>query len=206
MFKDRKEAGELLAKELSEYKNKEDVLVLAIPRGGVVVGYEIAKQLKADLDILVIKKVGFQGNPELALGAASLDDYYLNEMLAKSAGKEYTEKQIKIKQEEAKEKYNLLRGNKPKYSIKNKVIILTDDGVATGATISLAIQILKKQKPKKLILAVPVAPPETVARLKKITDGVICIDQPQNFMAIGEFYEDFTQTEDGEVRELLKRG
>lgn len=204
MFKDRKEAGQLLAKELYENKGNRAVLVLAIPRGGVVVGHEIAKQLGVDLDIIIIKKIGFPGNPELALGAVSLNDYYLNKDLAKDVEKEYLKEQIKVKQKEVKEKYDLLRGRKPAYSIKNKIIILTDDGVATGATISLAIQILKKQKPKKLILAIPIAPPETIIKLKKIADKVICISQPKFLIAIGQFYENFIQTEDEEVKKLLK--
>lgn len=204
MFKNRKEAGQLLAKELSKYKNKKNVLVLAIPRGGVVTGYEIAKNLNSDLDIIVIKKIGFPTNPELALGAASLDSYYLNEELVKNAPKEYLEEAIKTKQKEAKEKYELLRKGKSSFSVKDKIVILTDDGVATGTTISLAIQILKKQKPEKLILAIPVAPSETVPKLKKLVDEIVCLDQPQNLMAVGQFYEDFTQVEDEEVKKILE--
>lgn len=204
MFKDRKEAGQLLAKELSENKENKEVLVLAIPRGGVVVGYEIAKQLSVDLDIIMIKKIGFPGNPELALGAVSLKGYYLNRDLAKDVGKRYLKEQIKIKQKEVKEKYDLLKEGKPAHSVRNKIIILTDDGVATGATISLAAQILKKQKPKKLILAIPIALPEIIVKLKKIADKVICLSQPKFFTAIGQFYENFIQIEDEEVKKLLK--
>lgn len=205
MFKDRKEAGQLLAKRFSKYKNQKNVLVLAIPRGGIVTGYEIAKYLNSDLDIIVIKKIGFPGNPELALGAASLDSYYLNEELVKDVEKKYLEETIKAKQKEAKEKYDLLRKGKSNFSVKNKIVILTDDGIATGTTISLAIQILKKQKPKKLILAIPVASSESVLKLKKLVDEIICLDQPENLMAIGEFYEDFTQVEDEKAKKLLEK-
>jgi len=204
MFKDRKEAGQLLAKELAENKGNRDVLVLAIPRGGVVVGHEIAKQLSVDLDIIIIKKIGFPGNPELALGAVSLNNYHLNKEITKDIEKEYLKEQIKIKQKEVKAKHDLLRGGKPAYSVKNKIIILTDDGIATGATMSLAAQILKKQKIKKLIIAIPLAPPEAIVKLKNIADEVICINQPKFLMAIGQFYKNFIQTEDEEVKKLLK--
>ena len=204
MFKDRKEAGGLLAKRLSAYKDKKNTLVLAIPRGGVVVGYEIAMGLNADLDIIVVKKIGAPGNPELAIGAASSNDYYINEDVAKDIADRDLKEGIKAKQKEAKERYNLLRGRKASSSIKNKIIILTDDGIATGATMMLAAQILKKQKPKKLVIAIPVAPPETITKLKKIADKVICLNPAKYLMAIGEFYSNFVQTEDEEVKKLLK--
>ena len=116
-----------------------------------------------------------------------------------------TKPKATAKQKEAKEKYDLLRKGKSNFSVKNKIVILTDDGVATGTTISLAIQILKKQKPKKLIVAIPVASSESVLKLKKLVDEIICLDQPENLMAIGEFYEDFTQVEDEEAKKLLEK-
>lgn len=205
MFKDRKEAGQLLAKQLAQYKGKKDVLVLGIPRGGVQVAYEVSKALNLPLDVLVIKKIGFPGNEELALGAASLDDYYINQGLAQESqiSQSYIDAQVKLKQQEVKERYQELRGNKPIYSVKNKTIILIDDGVATGATMIMAIQILKKQAPKKIIVAVPVAPPETVIKLKLIADEVVCLLEPANLMAIGQFYENFEQVETEEVKKCL---
>ncbi|MEW5897261.1 MAG: phosphoribosyltransferase family protein [Nanoarchaeota archaeon] len=203
MFQDRKEAGKLLAEKLSKYKNKKDVLVLAIPKGGVPVAYEIAKKLKAPFDIVVIKKIGMPGNEELALGAASIDDFYLNEELAEQVSKQYLEEEVEVKQQEARKKLNLMRGKKKMYSVKDKVIILVDDGVATGATMIMGIKIIKKQSPEKVIVAIPVAPPITVLKLEKEADEVICLLQPEFFMSIGQFYNDFTQVEDEIAKKML---
>lgn len=204
MFKDRAEAGQLLAKELQQYKNKKDVLVLGIPRGGIVVAYEMAKALKAPLDIIVIKKLGFPGQEELALGAAGLDDYYINEELTAGISEDYIKEHVKEKQLEVKKRYELFRGKKAIYSVKNKIVIVVDDGIATGATMIMAVQILKKQNPKKIVLAIPVAPPDTVKKLKTIADEVICLHAPVFFMAIGQFYRDFRQVEDEEAKQYLQ--
>lgn len=204
MFKDRKDAGQLLAKQLLQYKNKKDVFVLGIPRGGVVVAHEVAKALNVPLDIIIIKKIGYPGQEELALGAVSLDGFYINEEIAFSVSKEYINEQIKIKQEEVKKRYSLFTGNKISYSLKNKTIILIDDGIATGATLIMAIQILRKQSPKKIIVAIPVAPPDTIKRLEKLVDIVVCLHEPIDFMAIGQFYSDFKQVEDEEVKRCLQ--
>jgi len=204
MLKDRKEAGRLLAEKLSEYKKKKDTLILAIPRGGVEVAYEVAKQLDLPLDVVVIKKIGFPGNEELALGATGLDSYYLNEDIARSVPQEYIQEQIKIKQQEVKKRYELLRGEKPLYEVKNKTIIIIDDGIATGATMIMAVQIIKKQSPKKVIIAIPVGPSDRVRILERVADNVICLLQPEFFMAIGQFYQDFKQVEDEEAMRLLQ--
>jgi len=203
MFKDRNDAGFLLAQKLSAYKNKKDTLVLAIPRGGVVVAYEVAKQLNLPLDVIVIKKIGFPGNEELALGAAGLDSYYINEELAHSVSQEYVKEQVKIKQQEVKKRYESLRGKKHMYDAKNKTIIIIDDGIATGATMTMAAEIIKKQSPKKIIIAIPVAAPESITKLKRIAE-VICLSQPEFFMAISQFYEQFAQLKDEEAKQLLE--
>lgn len=204
MFKDRAEAGQLLAKELIQYKNKKDVLVLGIPRGGIVVAYEMAKALKAPLDIIVIKKIGFPGQEELALGAVGIDSYYLNEELSAGISEDYIKEHVKQKQQEVKKRYELFRGKKAMYSVKNKIVIVVDDGIATGATMIMAVQILKKQNPKKIVLAIPVAPPDTVKKLKTIADEVICLHAPVFFMAIGQFYHEFQQVEDEEAKQYLQ--
>lgn len=162
----------------------------------------MAKQLKLPLDVIIVKKIGFPGNEELAIGAAGREDYFLNE-LAKQVPKEYVKEQIKIKQREAKKRYELLRGKKPGYKIKGKTVIIVDDGIATGATVIMAAKLIKKQSPKKLIVATPVAPPEAVFRLKKEADEVVSLSQPEYFAAIGQFYENFQQVEDKEAKELL---
>lgn len=204
MFRDRKDAGIQLAQKLSMYANKKDALILAIPRGGVAVAYEAAKRLNLPLDIVVIKKIGFPGNEELALGAAGADSHYINEEIAHDVPQQYVREQIKIKQMEVKKRYELLRGKKPMYNVKNKAVIVIDDGIATGATMQMAVQILKKQSPKEVIIAIPVAPPEAVRRLQEAADNVICVLQPKFLLAIGEFYQDFAQVEDEEAMRLLK--
>ena len=206
MFKDRKEAGKLLAEKLSQYKNKKDALVLAIPRGGVETAYEIAMQLKLPLDVVVIKKIGFPGNEELAIGAVGVDASYIHKEFAHypSIPRNYIQSQITKKQQEARKRSAFLRDKKPLYKVKNKIVIIIDDGIATGATMLMAIKILKKQFPQKVIVAIPVAPPDTVRRLEKEADKVICLEKPSFFAAISQFYDNFPQVEDEEVKRLLK--
>lgn len=206
MFQDRQDAGQQLAQHLLQYKNKKEVLVLGIPRGGIVVAAEVAKQLHAPLDILVIKKLGAPGNEELAIGAVSVDNSYLDKDTLHSLGvsQKYLQKEMKKKQQEAKQRVAYLRGKKPFYSVKDKIVILVDDGIATGATMIMAIQIMKKQAVKKIIIAVPVAPSETITKLHDVADEVICLQQPILFFAIGQFYHDFQQVEDEEVKRYLQ--
>ncbi len=187
-----------MAQHLLQYKNKKEVLVLGIPRGGIVVAAEVAKQLHVPLDILIIKKLGAPGNEELAIGAVSVDSSYLGVSL------EYIEKQTKKKQQEAKQRMDFLRGKKPLYSVKNKTVILVDDGIATGSTMVMAIQVIKKQSPKKVVVAIPVAPSDTITKLEQFADEVICLQQPMLFFAIGQFYRDFQQVEDGEAKRYLE--
>ncbi len=205
MFQDRTEAGKLLAGRLLKYKDNKDTLVLGIPRGGIICAYEVAKTLHVLLDILVIKKIGFPSNEELALGAAGLNEFHINPNIAISplVTPEYIAEQIRIKQTEVRKRYLFLRGKAKMPPVANKIIILVDDGLATGATAIMAVQILRKLNAKKIIVAVPVAPPETVQKLKRAADEVICIEQPAYFMAIGEFYRNFDQVEDEEAKKVL---
>jgi len=204
MFADRKEAGRLLAVKLKKYQKEKNLLILGIPRGGVIVAVEVAKILKAPLDVLVIKKIGFPGEEEAALGAVSSESYYLiDDMESYNISNTYMQQQIKIKQKEVKERYKILRGKKPMYAVRNKTILLVDDGIAMGATMAAAIQVLRKEKPKKIIVAVPVAPPEAIQKLRKMADDIICLDQPLDFFGIGQFYKDFRQYTDEEIKELL---
>lgn len=206
MFKDRIEAGQVLAKELIRYRNAEDALILAIPRGGVVVAYEVARLNRLPLDVIVIRKIGTPANEELAAGAAGLDSYILNDDIVEAyfISPDYIAEQVHIKQDQIRERYAFLRGNRPFYSVAGKTIIVVDDGLATGATMTMALRIVQQGNPKRLVCAVPVAPQDTVQRLQTIVDEVVCPLPPQYFHAIGEFYQDFSQTDDAEAKRLLE--
>ena len=202
MFKDRKEAGELLAKKLTKYKNQKDAIVLGIPRGGVVVAYEVAKALHLPLDVIVIKKLPYPGEPELGIGAVGLTDYALVPDLM-GVPQSYINEQIKILQKEVQERYAVLRGRKQLYDVKGKTVIVIDDGIAMGGTMTAAVSILRKRKAKIIILAVPVAPPDAIKRLEQIADEVVCVEVRADFFGIGQFYEDFKQYTDAEVKKFL---
>lgn len=210
MFKDRKEAGKRLAAKLlsnSAIKRlRNQIIVLAIPRGGVVVGKEIAQALGAPLDVLITRKIGAPGNPELAIGAVGPGKIRIVDWeMARRVGadKDYIEEETKKKTEEIKNREQRFRKEKPAFGAKNKIVVLTDDGIATGATVEVAIACIRTQKPKKLILAVPVAPPEVAGKLKPLVDELICLDQPEFFAAVGQFYQEFEQISDDEVVQLL---
>lgn len=206
-YRDREEAGQVLAKELAFLKGRKDVVVLGIPRGGVVVAAEVAKAIGAPLDIYITRKIGAPYNPELAIGAvASSGEIVLDEGLIMSLGvsSEYVEKETERQRKEIERRMAKYRGDFPPLDIKGKTVVLVDDGVATGATTLATIRALKKQGPKELILAIPVGPLDTIARLKKEVDKLICPLVPEVFWAIGAFYAIFDQTPDEEVIRLLK--
>jgi len=211
MFKNREEAGKLLGekilKDLEIKKLKDKTMVLAIPRGGVVVGRELADKLKASLEIIITKKIGAPGNPELAIGAVGPGgEEVIDEELAQRVGadEEYIQKQKKIIEKEIERRERELRGGKPQPDFKDGVVILTDDGVATGATIMAAIEVLRQHQPKRIIVAVPVIARDTVSKLEEQADAVIYLEAPLMFFAVGQFYQNFPQISDGEVKELLK--
>ncbi|MFQ6015368.1 MAG: phosphoribosyltransferase [Anaerolineae bacterium] len=206
-FYDRHEAGELLAEELTFLKGEPDVIVLAIPRGGVVVGYKIARALKVPLDVYITRKIRAPYNPELALGAVASDggvvlDYQLAERLG--VPDEYIETETAHQQEEIRRRMEAYRGDQPPLEIEGKTVILTDDGVATGSTVLASIQAIRKQNPAQLILAMPVGPQETMSRLEQYVDHLVCLSTPQIFWAVGAFYAIFDQTPDEEVVKLLQ--
>ena len=201
-FKDRQQAGKLLAKKLQKYKGK-DTIILAIPRGGLVIGFELAKALNAPLDILVTKKIGYPGDPEYAIGAVGPNDTVIvteREGIEKS----YIDEQVKKITAAIHEKYKKYKGKVEIPQLKGKTVIIADDGIATGSTMVISIEIVKQQKPKKVVIAIPVGPPETIDKLNKQVDEVICLEQPEVFFAIGEFYEYFPQVEDEEAIKYLK--
>lgn len=206
-FSDREEAGKMLALKLTEYSNK-DTIVLAIPRGGVVIGYQVAHELKAPLDIIVPRKIGAPYNPELAIGAVAEDgSLSLDEsaVMYMNIPKSYIEEESRRQITEIRRRLKLYRGETPYPMLQDHVIIIVDDGIATGSTIKAAIASIRKKKPKSVVVAVPVAPRSTVKNLEKEADRVICLSTPEFFYAIGQFYVDFSQTTDGEVIRLLKK-
>ena len=203
LFKDRFEAGEMLADKLAEFKGK-DAIVLAIPRGGLQIGYPISKRLGIPLDIIITKKIPYPGEPEYAIGSVGPNGHvFLTEI-----GSDIPESYVKAEAEELRkaiqERYKKYRGSKPLPELKNKIVILVDDGLATGSTMMAAVEFLKKEKPAKIIVAVPVAPQEAVDKFSKMVDKVICLHTPDIFYAIGMFYESFPQVEDEEAIRLLK--
>lgn len=205
MFHDRKEAGELLAVALKKYRHL-DPVILAIPRGGVPVGYEVAKILKAPLDVVITKKIGHPVNSEYAIGALGVQGYSLNET-AQGIPEDYLSNEIPRVQKIVEEKDRMYHREFPGIRISDKWIILVDDGVATGSTILVTADLLAKQSPAGIIVAVPVAPAETIRKLEKkpSINEVVCLDTPQYFRSVGEFYEHFDPVEDSEAIDLLRK-
>ena len=208
MFADRRDAGVQLISRLKEYKDQQGVIVLSLPRGGVATGYEIARSLNVPLDIVIVRKIGFPGQPELGIGAVSeTGTVVLNTSIISTYGvpKEYIEREVSRQKEEISRRVKLYRKGKRLPSLEGKTVILVDDGVATGATMKSAITTLKEENLKKLIVALPVAPPGVVKELEQMVDIFICIETPFDFMAVGSYYHDFTQVSDEEVINLLER-
>ena len=201
LFRNRIQAGKQLAKKLSTYRNKKDVIILGIPRGGVEVAFAVAKSLHAELSIAVTKKIGHPFNPELAIGAVSPDNYILDEDYKDREG--YAKKAIKELNAEIKKRYKLYtEGKLPQ--LKNKIAIVVDDGLATGHTMLAAIKYIKSKNPKKIIVAIPVAAQDSYEKVKAISDEVICLHVPIFFSAVGSFYQEFEQLEDKEVKQYLE--
>ncbi len=206
VFSDRVDAGKRLADKLSQYRSR-DVVVLAIPRGGVVVGFEVAGDLGAPLSVIIPRKIGAPGNPELAVGAVTEEgDTYIDPVIVKSLGvtQSYIDEVKQQEVEEIKRRMKTYLGDRQRPEIKGKTVILVDDGIATGATMKAAIRTVRRHDPAEVIVAVPVAPPETVESLKELADSVVCLETPSFFYAIGQFYQEFDQVGDAEVIRLLR--
>lgn len=207
MFKDRIDAGLQLAEKLKQYKNRNEVLVLALPRGGAVPGFEIARAIGSPLDVLIVRKIGFPGQEELAIGAVSeTGAIVLNEDLISYRGvsEKYIEDAIAIQKNEIARRIRLYRSGRRLEKLEGKMIILVDDGVATGATMKAAIATLKEENIMMLVAAVPVSPPDTANELRAMADELVCLYTPTDFMAVGNYYLDFTQVTDEEVTGILK--
>ncbi|WP_281297029.1 phosphoribosyltransferase [Flavobacterium limnophilum] len=200
ILQDRKEAGILLSEKLEKYQNKE-AIILAVPRGGVPIGYEIAKNLHLPLDIILSKKIGHPLNKEFAIGAVSLDSMIIDKH--PEIPKEYIEREIKTLRESLQDKYTLYMGNRKPSDIEGKIVIIVDDGIATGNTLLVSIEMLRKSKPQKIIVAVPVVPFDTVKIFQQKTDEFVYLIAAKDFRGVGGFYENFEQVNDEEVIRML---
>ncbi len=206
IFKNRTEAGRLLAAALEDLRGK-SVIVLAIPRGGVVIGREVAKALDAPLDIVVTRKIGAPSQPEFAIGAITQDgEVILDEESSRTVGasEAYLKSESNRQFKEVKARMRRYRGGRPYPSLKGKLVLIVDDGIATGHTFRAAVMSVRRHKPLSVVVAVPVAPRESIAEIAKEVDRVVCLQTPEPFFAIGEFYEEFEQVSDDEVRKTLK--
>lgn len=207
-FEDRTQAGRLLGEALADYANRSDVVVLALPRGGVPVGFEVARMIDAPLDIMLVRKLGTPGQEELAMGAiASGGVCVLNPDIVAviDISQETIEAVAATERQELERREQAYRGNKPPPAVENHCIILVDDGLATGASMLAAVSALRQRKPASIVVAIPVAPPDTVQRLKQEADDVVCLATPEPFSAVGRWYREFSQTSDDEVKSLLER-
>jgi putative phosphoribosyl transferase len=208
MFKNRKDAGEKLAAELKKFKNEGELIILALPRGGVPVAFEAARRLKVPLDIFIVRKLGVPGQEELAMGAIATGGIRIinedvvqgfaitDDIIARTAAAE---------QEELMRREQLYRKDIPHPSLKNKIVIVIDDGLATGASMKAAILAIRTFEPKKIIAAVPVASERACEELAGSADEMVCLNIPENFKGVGEWYDDFSQISDEEVQEFIQK-
>lgn len=206
-FRDRSEAGRLLAHQLEHYKNRPDVIVLGLPRGGVPVAYEVAKELNVPLDVFIVRKLGVPGHEELGMGAIAtggiriINNEVVRSLNIPQQAIDYVTAQ---ERQELERREHLYRGDRPASDIRGKTVIVVDDGLATGSTMRVALAALRQQAPAKLVVAVPLAPPETCDQLRAEADEVVCAVTPEPFYAVGSWYRNFDQTSDDEVRNLIQ--
>jgi putative phosphoribosyl transferase len=204
-YTDRKEAGDLLAQKLLRYRDDPDVIVLALPRGGVPVAFEVARALHAPLDVFIVRKLGLPGHEEFAMGAIATGGVMV--MNPDVAGIHIPEAAIEevVARErgELGRRELLYRGDRPLLSVENRIVILVDDGLATGSTMLAAATAVRRQQPKRIVVAVPVAAPETCEQFRHVVDEVVCAITPQPFRAVGIWYDNFGQVSDAEVHALL---
>jgi predicted phosphoribosyltransferase len=204
-FADRRQAGELLAHALVGYRDDPDVVVLALPRGGVPVGYEVARFLDAPLDVFIVRKLGMPGHEEFAMGAIATGDVMvMNPDLANlSLPPQLVDGVVARERAELERRERLYRGDQPPLSLAGRVVILVDDGLATGSTMLAAATAVRQQHPTKVVVAVPVAAEQTCETLRRVVDEVVCGFTPEPFRAVGLWYDNFDQTTDAEVHALL---
>lgn len=206
LYLDRHDAGKQLAQALISFNRASDTVIIALPRGGVVVGYEVARALCLPLDIVSPRKIGAPYNEEFAIGAIteSGEGILSKELISELyISEEYLQKKIREETQKAKSRLDAYRKNRPPRHLKDKRVILIDDGLATGWTMRAAIQTIRKEGAKEIIMAIPVSPPATLISLKKEVDQTVCLATPETFFGVGQFYENFEQTTDAEVIALL---
>lgn len=203
MFLNRHDAATQLAAKLTKYRGQ-DGIVLAIPRGGVPLGYVIAQALGFPLEVALSKKIGHPSNPEYAIGSVTLDSAVVNENAA-GVPVRYIEEETARIQAKLRENFRLFMGGHTPTNLKGKTVIVVDDGIATGHTMVSIVQAIRKSQPGKLVVAVPVAPPHAAHQLRPLVDEYVCLSQPEGFMAVGQFYVDFEQVSDEEVIDLLHK-
>ena len=205
-FEDRRAAGRLVARALAHYARRPNVVVLALPRGGVPVAYEVARALGAPLDVFVVRKLGLPGHEELAMGAVATGGVrVLNADMVRALGipEPVIEAVTAREQQELARRERVYRGDRPPVDVRGRTVILVDDGLATGATMQAAIHALREQQPARIVVAVPAGAPETCNALRRKADEVVCAVTPEPFYAVGLWYDDFSETSDDEVRALL---
>jgi putative phosphoribosyl transferase len=205
-FRDRTDGGRVLAGELAEYANRPDVVVLALPRGGVPVAFEVAAALRAPLDVFIVRKLGLPGHEEFAMGAIAsggvrvLDDAAIRVF---GVSRAVLEAVTAAEQRELERREREYRGDRPRHHLAGRTVILVDDGLATGSTMRAAVEALRQEAVARVVVAVPIAPPETCDAFREIVDDIVCARTPEPFYAVGLWYQDFSQTTDDEVRALL---
>lgn len=205
-FLDREEAGTKLAAALRRYQGRAGLVVLALPRGGVPVGYEVARELRAPLDVLIVRKIGVPDQPELAMGAIASGGVVIrNEPVIRAAGigPDAFDSAVAIARNELSEREAALRGFRSRVEVADRTVIVVDDGIATGSTMRAAVEALRTMRPERIVVAVPVGAPEVVDQLSTIADEVVCLLTPRNLVAVGAWYRRFGQTTEEEVRRLL---
>jgi putative phosphoribosyl transferase len=203
-FRDRREAGQVLAGQLERYRGRPGLLVLALPRGGVAVGFEVAQALQAPLDVFVVRKLGYPGYEEYAMGAiASGGVQVMNQMPGMAVSPQALAEVVAREQAELVRRERLYRGDRPAIDLRGRTVIVVDDGLATGSTMRAAVQAIRQQHPAHLVVAVPVGAPQTCRALSAEADEVVCAAMPDPFQAVGLWYRDFPQASDEEVHQLL---
>lgn len=208
LLEDRFEAGRFLATHLTDLRNRPDVVVLALPRGGVPVGYEVAQALHVTLDVFLVRKLGAPGQEELAMGAiASGGIVFLNRDVVERLDipQEVIDAAVQGEERELERREREYRDDRRPVEVRNKTVILVDDGLATGSSMRVAAIAVRRKSPAQIVVAVPVSSPSTCSEFKSLVDRVVCAVTPEPFWAVGQWYRDFSQTTDGEVRELLRR-